>query len=229
MPLHQRRTATNPGNTAIMGIGGSIISSSSSSSTRSEYAADPDEQDDRNNRNRKFNSRNVGGDGRSMLQNFIGCNSQPPSQRRRSYCGVVIFELCVVGTVLYQSVYAASTIQQHQQQRTRTTSTHHLVLLVLVTVLTTLPIVLTVLVGVGGIGTNTPNTAAGPDLPHQRYIPLLVVATILGNQFPHYISAGCVATGLVIFGLCSRPIPTIPPAPTKTTTTTTSTAGTLYP
>ena len=216
-----------------MGIGGSIISSSSSSSTRSEYAADPDEQDDRNNRNRKSSSsRNVGGIGsRSMLQNFIGCNSQPPSQRRRSYCGVVIFELCVVGTVLYQSIYAASTIQQQQQQqRTRTTSTHHLVLLVLVTVLTTLPIVLTVLVGVGGIGTNTPNTAAGPDLPHQRYIPLLVVATILGNQFPHYISAGCVATGLVIFGLCSRPIPTIPPAPTKTTTTTTtSTAGTLYP
>ena len=99
-------------------------------------------------------------------------------------------------------------------------------LLVLVTVLTTLPIVLTVLVGVGGIGTNNPNTA-GPDLPHQRYIPLLVVATILGNQFPHYISAGCVATGLVIFGLCSRPIHTIPSVPK--TTPTTSIAGTLYP
>lgn len=43
------------------------------------------------------------------------------------------------------------------------------------------------------------------DLPHQRYIPLAVVATILGNQLPSVLSSGMAAAAIFIFGLSSRP------------------------
>ena len=48
---------------------------------------------------------------------------------------------------------------------------------------------------------------------HEQYIPLSIVATIIGNQLPSYLTSGCVAIGLTVFGLISRP--------TTTTTTTT--------
>jgi PAP2 superfamily C-terminal len=45
------------------------------------------------------------------------------------------------------------------------------------------------------------------DLPHQRYIPLVVVATIVGNQLPMVLGSGMAAAGILLFGLSSRPIP----------------------
>lgn len=45
------------------------------------------------------------------------------------------------------------------------------------------------------------------DLPHQKFIPLAVVATIIGNQLPTFLSSGMAASGMLIFGLASRPMP----------------------
>jgi hypothetical protein len=42
---------------------------------------------------------------------------------------------------------------------------------------------------------------------HQRYIPLTVAGTIVGNQLPLYISSAMAVVGIVLFGLASRPAP----------------------
>lgn len=47
------------------------------------------------------------------------------------------------------------------------------------------------------------------DLPHQRYNPLPVGATILGNQLPSILSNGIAAGAMLSFGLSSRPKATI--------------------
>lgn len=53
------------------------------------------------------------------------------------------------------------------------------------------------------------------DIAHQRYIPLCVVATVVGNQLPTILGSGMVAAGMLIFGLSSRP--KIESKPTKDT------------
>ena len=79
-------------------------------------------------------------------------------------------------------------------------STSHLLSIIIATFISTLPIFLTLAVGLG-ISSNSMM-----DLPHQRYIPLTVVATIVGNQLPVYISFGMASIGIFIFGLASRPV-----------------------
>jgi hypothetical protein len=45
------------------------------------------------------------------------------------------------------------------------------------------------------------------ELPHQRYIPLAAVATIVGNLLPTYLSSALANLAIVVFGLASRPVP----------------------
>eukprot|EP00934_Nitzschia_sp_Nitz4_P004383 Nitzschia sp. Nitz4//scaffold397_size11424//7961//9472//NITZ4_009043-RA/size11424-processed-gene-0.26-mRNA-1//1//CDS//3329550290//4373//frame0 len=63
-----------------------------------------------------------------------------------------------------------------------------------------IPIVLSLGVGLGVLG-----VTADTDLPHQRYIPLAVVATIIGNQLPSVLSSAMASIALLLFGLSSRP------------------------
>jgi hypothetical protein len=42
--------------------------------------------------------------------------------------------------------------------------------------------------------------------PHQRYIPLAMIAAIAGNQLPSYLTAGVASAALVWFGLVSKPL-----------------------
>ena len=66
--------------------------------------------------------------------------------------------------------------------------------------LVSLPFVLILGVGLGIF------TSSSTDMPHQRYIPLLVVATVVGNQLPTFLGAGMATLGLIVFGLASRPV-----------------------
>ena len=85
--------------------------------------------------------------------------------------------------------------------KTSIRSTGHLIAVLLAAWLTSLPVFLSLAVGLGVLN-SSPN-----DLPHQRYIPLTVAATIVGNQLPVYLSSGMAVIGIVIFGLSSRPAP----------------------
>lgn len=85
--------------------------------------------------------------------------------------------------------------------KARAKSGAHVVLLVFAAFVSSLPAFVILGVGLGVIGSST------RDLPHQRYIPLIVVATLVGNQLPAYLSAGMAAVGIYVFGLSSRPIP----------------------
>ena len=58
---------------------------------------------------------------------------------------------------------------------------------------------------------------------HEQYIPLSIVVTIVGNQLPSYLTSGCVAIALTIFGLISRPTTTTTTSTTTTKMTTTTT------
>jgi len=79
-------------------------------------------------------------------------------------------------------------------------SVGHLITVVLSTVVVTLPMILTLAAGLGISGRST------KDLPHQRYIPLVVAATIFASQFPIFISYAMAAAAMVVFGLSSRPV-----------------------
>jgi len=77
----------------------------------------------------------------------------------------------------------------------------HLLALLATLVFASLPAVSILAVGLGLFD------SASLDLPHQRYIPLAVVATIVANQLPTVISSGMAAVGILLFGLASRPKP----------------------
>ncbi|OEU18612.1 hypothetical protein FRACYDRAFT_236889 [Fragilariopsis cylindrus CCMP1102] len=108
-----------------------------------------------------------------------------PYRSRRILLGLILLDSIVLITVA-----AKSNIK----------STSHLLSIIIATFISTLPIFLTLAVGLG-ISSNSMM-----DLPHQRYIPLTVVATIVGNQLPVYISFGMASIGIFIFGLASRPV-----------------------
>ena len=80
------------------------------------------------------------------------------------------------------------------------TSTTRLLSLIVATIIVSLPVIFSLGVGLGVLNTTS------DDLMHQRYIPLTVAATIIGNQFPVYISSAMATIGITIFGLVSRPI-----------------------
>lgn len=63
------------------------------------------------------------------------------------------------------------------------------------------PAFLSLAIGLGLVSKTT------KDLPHQRYIPLAVAATIIGNQLPTFLSSAMAHIAIVIFGLASRPMP----------------------
>jgi hypothetical protein len=81
----------------------------------------------------------------------------------------------------------------------RIKSNGHLAALLTTVWMATLPVFLILSVGLGVFDTYS------KDLPHQRYIPLVVVATIVGNQLPSFLSSGMAAAGMLVFGLSSRP------------------------
>jgi hypothetical protein len=62
-----------------------------------------------------------------------------------------------------------------------------------------------------------------PHQPHQIFIPLAVVATIVGNQLPTYFTSGFTVATMILFGLVSRPVATTASTTTSTTTSSTST------
>lgn len=79
-------------------------------------------------------------------------------------------------------------------------STSHLITVTIFTFVLTLPVLLLLAVGLGM------SRDSKKDLPHQRYIPLVVASTIFASQLPIYLSYGMASAGIVIFGLSSRPI-----------------------
>jgi hypothetical protein len=86
----------------------------------------------------------------------------------------------------------------------------HLLSLVATLVMASLPVFAILAVGLGVF--DNPSS----DLAHQRYIPLVVVATIVGNQLPTVLGSGMAAAGMLVFGLSSRPKPVSEPARSKT-------------
>lgn len=83
--------------------------------------------------------------------------------------------------------------------KSRIKSNGHLTALLATVWVVSLPVFLILTVGLGIFDTTS------KDLPHQRYIPLAVVATIVGNQLPSFLSSGMAAAGMLVFGLSSRP------------------------
>jgi hypothetical protein len=79
-------------------------------------------------------------------------------------------------------------------------STSHFVAVVLTVIVVSLPVFLALGTGLGVFGSHIQH-------PHQRYIPLLLVASILGNQLPALLTSGFTTCALVVFGLASRPMP----------------------
>ena len=86
--------------------------------------------------------------------------------------------------------------------KSRIRSKWHLVALLATSWVVSLPFFLILAVGLGVFD------KVSTDLPHQRYIPLVVLATIVGNQLPSVLSSGMAAVGMLVFGLSSRPKPT---------------------
>ena len=81
-----------------------------------------------------------------------------------------------------------------------TKSTSHLVAVVLTVIVVSLPVFLALGTGLGVVGSHIQH-------PHQRYIPLLLVASIGGNQLPTLLTSGFTASALVVYGLASRTMP----------------------
>lgn len=119
--------------------------------------------------------------------NVVGSSTSPTNSRRFSLVLMILVAIEVVAQVI---VAFKSNIR----------STSHLTTVAISTFVSTLPMLLTLAVGLGISGNST------KDLPHQRYIPLAVAATIFGSQLPIYLSYGMASAGIVIFGLSSRPI-----------------------
>ncbi len=81
----------------------------------------------------------------------------------------------------------------------RIKSNWHLMALLTTVYVATIPVFMILAVGLGIFD------YSNSDLPHQRYIPLVVVATIVGNQLPGFLSSGMAAIAMLVFGLSSRP------------------------
>lgn len=101
-------------------------------------------------------------------------------------------------------------------------STPQLMAILLAAFFTSLPVILSLAVGLGVVSTTH-------DLPHQRFIPLTVVGTIIGNQLPVFLSSALATVGITIFGLASRQqaVGTSTPSNSKATTTKNSKSGPL--
>lgn len=83
--------------------------------------------------------------------------------------------------------------------KSKSKSKSRLIYTLLTAQIVSLPAFLSVALGLGLL--------SKPDLPHQKYIPLAVAATILGNQLPTFLSSLMANVAVVIFGLASRPVP----------------------
>jgi hypothetical protein len=100
---------------------------------------------------------------------------------------LVILQLLLLGVATYKTSKIRSTKSQ-------------LVAIAVATFSVSLPIFLSLVVGLGVFDYKS------KDLSHQRYIPLTVAATIVGNQLPVYLSSAMAVMGIIIFGLASRPV-----------------------
>lgn len=81
--------------------------------------------------------------------------------------------------------------------RFKSKSASHLVAILITAQFMFIPILFSLAIGVFNISAST--------LPHQRYIPLAAVGTIVGNLLPSYMSSALANLAIVIFGLSSRP------------------------
>lgn len=106
------------------------------------------------------------------------------------------------GVVGLQVVILILAVHKYRQQHD-IKSGWHLGVVVSASFATSFPAIASLALGLG-----LPVVGSRPlDLPHQRYIPLTVAATIVGNQLPVLFSAAMAAAGIWIFGLASRPVP----------------------
>jgi hypothetical protein len=104
--------------------------------------------------------------------------------------------LIVVGLALLQVLLMGTAAA-----KARVTSFPHLLSILAAAFVASVPAVLILGLGLGAVG------SSHQDLPHQRYIPLAIAATIVGNQLPAFLGAGMAAAGICLFGLASRPVP----------------------
>jgi hypothetical protein len=111
-------------------------------------------------------------------------SSTSTGRRSMGFIGLLALQLVMM-------FYAASHV--------KTKSMNQFALVLGATWIASLPIVLSLAVGLGLFSTPA-------DFPHQRYIPLVVVATIFGTALPVFLSSGFAGCGIVLFGLSSRPI-----------------------
>jgi hypothetical protein len=105
------------------------------------------------------------------------------------FLGLVILQILLLTITIYRTT-----------SKVRSPTSSQLIAIVVATFLTSLPIFMSLLVGLGVFD------HMSKDLPHQRYIPLAVVATIVGNQLSLYLSSAMAVMGIIIFGLSSRPV-----------------------
>ena len=111
-----------------------------------------------------------------------------PTNSRRS-------SLVLIGLVALETIAQLLVLR-----KTRVRSVSYLIMIMMSTFVSTLPMLLLLAVGLG-LSNNSAN-----DLPHQRYIPIIVASTIFAGQLPIFLSYGVASAGITIFGLSSRPI-----------------------
>lgn len=112
------------------------------------------------------------------------------SSSYRSFTTIILLAV-LQASILIMTVYKTSSTIRSKSQ---------LVAILLAAFFTSLPVILSLMVGLGIFSSTSPSQ----DLPHQRYIPLTVAATIVGNQLPVALSSAVAAIGITIFGLASR-------------------------
>ena len=145
-------------------------------------------------------------DGNSYSEKAVSFGENRSSLSKSTKKNQVLLTWAIVGLQVVIVIFSAYEYRQqhHQQQNTENSSVDWkaTMAVMIASFATSFPAIVSLALGLG-----LPIVGSKPsDLPHQRYIPLTVAATIVGNQLPAYLSAAMAAVGIWIFGLASRPI-----------------------
>mmetsp|Transcript_3157 Transcript_3157/g.7216 ORF Transcript_3157/g.7216 Transcript_3157/m.7216 type:complete len:530 (+) Transcript_3157:198-1787(+) len=178
MPLHRRH------------VTGDVTAAAAEPNRRQDRQTDGHDNDDSHSSAEK---RAFYGENRSSL---------PKSTKKKQ----VLFTWGVVGLQVVTVIFSVYKYRQqhhhHQSEEESSTDRKTTMTVMIASFATSFPAIVSLALGLG-----LPIVGSKPsDLPHQRYIPLTVAATIVGNQLPAYLSAAMAAIGIWIFGLASRPI-----------------------